>query len=65
MTHRLLVFFPSYPALQAALDGWRLSPIMGRLEAYKAVVVEPRQSGDLKVRGGETSLRSDSVYRPV
>jgi len=45
----LLVFFPSYAVMQAAIDAWRAPGVSGtsiweRISQYKAPVVEPKDS---------------------
>jgi regulator of telomere elongation helicase 1 len=44
----LLVFFPSYPALNDAVEHWRGSSLWSRLERGRAVVVEPRKAKDMR-----------------
>jgi len=44
----LLVFFPSYPALNDSVEHWRSSTLWSRLERGRAVVVEPRKAKDMR-----------------
>ena len=44
----LLVFFPSYPALNDAVEHWRGSSLWSRLERGRSVVVEPRKAKDMR-----------------
>jgi regulator of telomere elongation helicase 1 len=44
----LLVFFPSYPALNDCVEHWRGSSLWSRLERGRAVVVEPRKAKDMR-----------------
>lgn len=44
----LLVFFPSYPALNDCVEHWRGSSLWSRLERGRSVVVEPRKAKDMR-----------------
>eukprot|EP00617_Octactis_speculum_P002724 CAMPEP_0185790494 /NCGR_PEP_ID=MMETSP1174-20130828/156674_1 /TAXON_ID=35687 /ORGANISM="Dictyocha speculum, Strain CCMP1381" /LENGTH=144 /DNA_ID=CAMNT_0028485215 /DNA_START=1 /DNA_END=432 /DNA_ORIENTATION=- len=44
----MLVFFPSYPALDSAVASWKQSKIWGRLTCLKPAFVEPRGGSALR-----------------
>jgi len=45
----LLVFFPSYPALNDAVENWKGTGLFQRLERGRVVVVEPRRAQEMRV----------------
>ena len=44
----VLVFFPSYAALEDCATAWRAGLLMAKLERNRTVVVEPRTSADFR-----------------